>query len=161
MRTVLLLSLAVGVLAAATPAGSAVKPQKISLLEVENTVVGTGGFNPTGNTPPTPGQGFVIGSDFYRWKSGQRGTHAGTLRAVCTLTDINIQRGVGHLLCTGVASLTGGQLLVSGLVPFGDRFVIPIAGGTGVYAGATGYVRIKNIGGEDSGKSADLFVITG
>jgi hypothetical protein len=44
----------------------------------------------------------------------------------------------------------------------GEKFWIPIVGGTGSYTGATGYVEVTNgIGGQDSNKSNDKFVITG
>jgi hypothetical protein len=161
VRGLVRIAVVIGLLTAVGSAGGAVRPQRISLLEVEASFVGTGGFNTTGTVPPAPGQGFVISSDLYRWKGVSRGAHAGTLHAVCTFTDVNRAARVAHTVCTGVASLPAGQILVSGIVGEANRFVLPIAGGTGAYTGAKGFVRIKNIGGEDSSTSADIFVITG
>ena len=61
-----------GVLAAAASAGAAVKPQTINLLEIDNSFVGTGGFNAQGRTAPAVGQGFVFGSNLYKWNGVNR-----------------------------------------------------------------------------------------
>jgi hypothetical protein len=161
VRALVRIAVVVGLLVAVASAGGAVKPQRISLLEVEKSFLGTGGLDPTGTAPPAPGQGFVLESDLYRWKGVRRGAHVGTLHAVCTFTDVHLKERVAHSVCTGIASLPAGQILVSGVVGEGNRFVLPIAGGTGAFTGAKGVVRIKNIGGGDSNASADVFVITG
>ena len=81
-----------------------------------------------------------------------------TLNVVCTFVDTQ----AGKTICTAAASLSGGRITASGLIPNGPKFTLPIVGGTGSYAGAKGYVEVtNNIGGKDTNKSNDKFVITG
>ena len=61
-------------------------------------------------------------------------------------------------ICTGGLLLPGGQLTVSGVIKQTELFNIPIVGGTGIYAGARGYVHVKSISDDNS---ADTIVITG
>ncbi len=123
--------------------------------------MGTGGLDMTFSSPPKPGQGFVLESDFYKWKGTKRGAHAGTLEVMCTITKVNIEKGQVSQVCTGAALLAGGQITIVGRIPQSNEFDVPIVGGTGVYAGARGYVRVTSIGGDNSDNSADTFVITG
>ncbi len=161
MKAFVSAALGVGAIAVAVAAGAAVKPQTISLVEVQTSFVGMGGADPTFSTPPKPGQGFALTSDLYKWKGTTRGAHFGTLHAVCTLTKIDLAKYAAWQVCTGGAVFPGGQIAVAGEIPQADVFEVPIVGGTGVYAGARGYVRVKSIGGENSNTSADTFVITG
>jgi hypothetical protein len=150
-----------GALTATASSGAAVKPQTINLLEIDNSFVGTGGFNAQGRTAPAVGQGFVFGSNLYKWNHSKRGAQYGTTQVACTFTSINLAKNTSADICTGVASLPAGQIVVSGLTTQSNSFVIPIVGGTRAYTGAKGYVRIKNIGGSNSGKSVNTIVITG
>ena len=156
LRGIVLASLVLGVLAVAAAPGAAVKPQKINLLMVDTSIVD---INVDPNSPPTVGKQFVIESDFYKWNGSKRGAHVGTVQTVCTFTKIT---GNGYWqVCTGAALLPGGQVTVAGSILQGAVFDIPVVGGTGAYAGARGYVRIKSIGNGNTGKSAATFVITG
>ena len=144
----------------AVPAAVAATPQTFALLEVNTSFVGAAGFDTMGTTPPQVGQGFVIGSDYYKWKGTKRGAKVGTLNAACTFLTAPT-RPSGKTVCTAVASLPGGKITAVGLAG-NDQFTIPIVGGTGTYAGAKGYVEItNNIGGKSTNKSIDRFVITG
>jgi hypothetical protein len=145
------------VLAVAAAPGAAVKPQTINLLMVDKSIVDIGVVDP--NSPPKVGKQFVIESDFYKWNGSKRGAHVGTVQTVCTFTKIT---GNGYWqICTGAALLLGGQFTVAGSILQGAVFDIPVVGGTGVYTGARGYVRIKSIGNGNTGKSAATIVITG
>ena len=136
----------------------AAKPQTFSLLEVSTSFVGSGGFDAFGNSPPKIGQGFILASDYYKWNGTKRGAPAGSLNVVCTFVDVN----AGKTVCTAAASLAGGRITAAGLIPDGPKFQLPIVGGTGAYTGAKGYVEVtNNIGGQDTNKSNDKFVITG
>ena len=42
-----------------------------------------------------------------------------------------------------------------------STFEIPIVGGTGGYAGANGYVHVRQLGSDNNDNSAATFVITG
>ena len=93
----------------------AAKPQTFSLLEVSTSFVGSGGFDAFGNTPPKIGQGFVLASDYYKWNGTKRGARAGSLNVVCTFVDTQ----AGKTICTAAASLSGGRITASGLIPDG------------------------------------------
>ncbi len=161
MRSALFGLVVAAALVAASTAGSAVKPQTFNLLEVSTSFVGAAGFDETGNTPPKTGQGFVIGSDFYKWRGTKRGAHAGTLNASCMwVTDPNTPSA--KTICTAVAAFPGGKITAIGVIGTGTTFSLPIVGGTGIYTGAQGYVKVTQaLGGPDSNKSNDKFVITG
>jgi Allene oxide cyclase barrel like domain len=102
----------------------------------------------------------VITSDYYRWNGVKRGARVGTLKAVCLFVTQPTSDS-GTSLCTGVATLPAGTITVVGLVR-GAKFRVPIVGGTGAYTGAKGYLAItNNLGGPNTNKSNDKFVITG
>ena len=160
MKGVASTALVLCALAAVAASGAAVKPQTFNLLEVNTSFVGAGGFDEMGNSPPKIGQGFVLGSDYYKWNGTKRGAHVGTLNASCTWLTAPTSAS-GKTVCTAVASLPGGKITAVGLTD-GNKFRVPIVGGTGIYTGAKGYVEVtNNLGGENSNKSNDKFVITG
>jgi hypothetical protein len=135
------------------------KAQTINLLEVQTVFVGAGGFD--GTAPPKVGQGFVVGSDYYKWDGSKRGARFGTLDVSCVFVT-NPQPDGSKTVCPAVASLPGGRITASGLIPDAHRFTIAIVGGTGRYLGAQGYVEVTNgIGGENTNKANDKLVITG
>lgn len=157
LKGFVLASLVLGVLAVAATSGAAVKPQTINLLMVDKSIVDIGALDP--NSQPKVGKQFVLESDFYKWNGTKRGAHVGTFQAVCTFTKITVN---GYwLVCTGAALLPGGQLSVAGSLLQDPLFDIAVVGGTGLYTGARGYVRIKSIGNGSTGKSAATIVITG
>ena len=157
LKGLVLASLVLVALAVAATPGAAVKPQTISLLMVDKSIVDIGVVDP--NSPPKVGKQFVIESDFYKWNGSKRGAHVGTLQAFCTFTRIT---GNGYWeICTGAALLPGGTITVAGSLLQGPLFDIAVVGGTGVYTGARGYVRFKSIGNGNTGKSAATIVITG
>ena len=100
------------------------------------------------NNRPDVGDLFISGSDLYSWAGGKRGAHVGVIRVVCTLVAPNAGQ------CQGTFSLLGGTLETAGYVHFGTTTRVPIAGGTGIYAGAHGTFTSTPIGGPDSPKSA-------
>ena len=118
----------------------------------------TGGWS--GNSAPSLGQGFIVLSDLYKWKGNARGAWAGTLNASCTFVFIAPNGFSFKAQCNATANLAGGKLSILGQY-YGSPSLIPIVGGTGAYTGAKGYVRLLNIGPEESSNSADTFVITG
>jgi hypothetical protein len=157
MKAGLLVCAVLGALAVVASAGAA-EAQKIPLVEVQTSFVGTGGWN--ANSFPSVGQGFIATSDLYRWKGRVRGAWAGTLNAHCTFVTVDTTQFAFKALCSASANLAGGRISVSGLY-YGSGSQIPIVGGTGVYTGAKGYVRLVDLGGDNSSITADTFVITG
>jgi hypothetical protein len=160
MQRLLAVCVFAGAMLVVASSGAAVQPQTFNLLEVSESFVGAGGFDANGSAPPKAGEGFIGTSTFYKWSGAKRGARFGTLDLQCTF--LNDPTGpASKTLCTAIASFPAGKLTVIGLVGNGNTFDLPILGGTGVYAGAKGYVRVRNIGGNNSNKSADTIVITG
>lgn len=91
---------------------------------------------------------FISGSDLYSWAGGRRGAHVGVIRVMCTL----VAPDAGQ--CQGVFSLPGGTLEFVGYIRFHVTTRVPIAGGTGIYAGAHGIFTSTPIGGPHSPKAA-------
>jgi hypothetical protein len=147
-----------GTLVGIGSAAEAAQPQKFNLLEVNTSFVGTGGFDVNANRPPAVGEGVAIDGSFYKLNSHKQGARYGTLHIVCTFTDSR-----GTSVCTAVASLPPGKIVASGRTPGNSAkpYDIPILGGSGRYAGASGHVRIKTVGGSSSNKAVDTIVITG
>lgn len=147
-----------GTFAAIGSTADAAQPHKFNLLEVDTSFVGTGGFDVNANRPPLVGQGVAIDGGFYKLNGRKQGARYGTLHIGCTFIDAR-----GTSICTAVASLPTGKIVASGRTPSNasNPYSIPIAGGSGVYAGATGHVRIKTIGGSSSSKAVDTIVISG
>ena len=149
----------VGVLAVGVVSSSAaVKPQTLSLMEVDTSFAGTGGYNATGNAPPSAGQGITFSGTLYKWAGSKRGAAVGHLLVLCTATTSDPEA-----LCNAVASLPSGtiDLLGTANLNSGSVKAIGIVGGTGSYVGAQGYLTSKNIGNPNGGISADLFHLTG
>jgi len=147
-RLVIACTAAVSLLVAAI-AQSAQGPRTLRFLEVswpdrKNTFVDN-----NQNSRPDVGDLFIRGSDLYAWAGGKRGAHVGASRVMCSLVAPNAGQ------CQGTFSLPGGTLEAVGYVRFGARAHVPIAGGTGIYAGAHGTLASTPIGGRDSPKSAD------
>lgn len=132
-------------------AGASMKPQTISLLEVDTGYAGVGGYDTSGNAAPAPGQGVAFSGTLYRWAGARRGAAAGHVQAVCTATP------GGGGVCQGVISLASGTLALVGPTSLGGGpSNIPIVGGTGAYVGASGYMHSHDIGGPNSSESADV-----
>jgi hypothetical protein len=140
------LALSVGV---ATSSGS-VKPQTLSLLEVDTSFAPTGGWSETSGVPPAIGQGFAFGGILYKWAGTRRGKAVGHIAAMCTVVTKN------DALCHGSLSLPVGviELLTHFNLSNEGAQDIPVVGGTGAYVGAQGYMRTTPIGGGDSNKSS-------
>lgn len=155
MKVIAVVAVIVGLAASAVAYGAA--PQKkLEVIEVTRAFHGAGGLDENFQTMPKPGQGFVIESDLYRWRGLKRGTHVGTLQAFCTYIGFTGRNG--SLVCTGGMTLPAGKITVAGAIRQSDLFEIPIVGGSGAYAGAQGYVRVRSI---SQNVSADTIVFTG
>lgn len=106
------------------------------------------------NREPRGGDAFAFTDGLYKWAGKKRGARIGRVEVLCTFTTFD--RGAGTGLCTGSFFLPAGQVLASGFLRFTDgpgRFTIPVVGGTGAYANARGFIKIRDIGGENSDKS--------
>lgn len=93
------------------------------------------------NQPPKPGDRFWFHDEVYTWQGAHRGAHVGHVNVLVTM----LARNTGYL--TGVATLPGGTLSVSGENRFDSRGdTLAVVGGTGAYAGARGEVITRDIG---------------
>jgi hypothetical protein len=153
---------ALAVLAVAVSPGSAInKPQTFSLLSVSSgTETPIDGF--TFQRQPVPGDRFVFTDQLYKWAGVKRGTHVGHDEGICTFTRINVTSTSfgGSAQCAATFFLPGGQIEVQGVLPIVEgplKFVVPVIGGTGVYANARGTVHIRDLGNGDTGKSNNDF----
>jgi hypothetical protein len=151
------------VMVGAAASSAAPKPQTISLLEIDNPIVGTGGF-PTGfNAPPSAGQGFIVTGVLYKWAGTKKGAPVGNIRAVCTVTSVNLTNTGGAIWthCDVALSLPSGVIEASGPLNIaGAANNVPVVGGNSTYVGAQGYVNHRNIGPQDSNNSSDVIHIT-
>jgi hypothetical protein len=66
----------------------------------------------------------------------QNGRKAGSSDVMCVFVSRNAGR------CSGTLRLAGGTLEASGGTRFGGRFSLPVVGGTGRYAGASGELTV-------------------
>ena len=131
-------------------------PQTISLLEVDSSLTGTGGYDISATAGPAPGEGVTFAGTLYRWVGARRGAAVGHVQAVCTVTS----RG-GGVICEGLVSLPSGTIALLGPAnPRGGPTDIPVVGGSGAYVGAQGYMRSVAIGGKNSTESADTIHLT-
>jgi hypothetical protein len=149
-------SVVVGALAVVVvSAAAAAKPQTISVLEVDTTFAGTGGYNAASNGPPSAGQGVTFSATVYKWAGAKRGKPLGHLQVLCTVTSGSSG------LCNGAMSLPSGLIELLGPVNLNGNSPTDIAvvGGTGAYVGAQGYMHTKPIGGQNSSTSADVIHI--
>jgi len=152
-----LVSVAVGVLVGgAVSSWAAVEPQTISLLEVDTSYAGVGGYDTLGSAPPSVGQGVTFGGTVYRWAGTARGAAVGHVQAVCTVTSAR------EAVCEGLVTLPAGTLVLVGPANLsGGASDIPVVGGSGGYVGAEGYMHSAPIGGQNSNQSADVIHLVG
>jgi hypothetical protein len=130
---------------AATQATGAAGPSTLSFLDV--SVRSTPAFD-AGRGEPRPGDRVFLADVLYAWRGSHRGARAGSIASTLTFMSPFGKRGATVDLA-GQLFLRGGALRVEGVVhvvPGPNHFVLPIAGGTGSYAGARGTVDLKDIG---------------
>ena len=133
----------------ATPGLAIDRPQVFSLLDVTESEHPIGDFQ--FNREPRGGDRFAFTDGLYKWAGANRGARVGRVEVLCTFTTF--ERGVGTALCTGDFFLPAGQVLASGFLRFTDgpgRFTLPVVGGTGAYANARGFLRIRDLAGGNS-----------
>lgn len=124
---------AVGSVSLASASPAARGPETLTLVAVESGV----------DTPIDVGaRGDSLGDGVYFVESLYRaGRKVGRTDVVCHFFGRSVAR------CSGTLSLAAGRLEAAGTIRFSGRsFSIPILGGTGTYAGASGVLRITELG---------------
>jgi hypothetical protein len=162
MRSVLALVAALAaVLSIAVSSASAIdRPQTFSLLEIDESDIAINGFD--FQREPRAGDGFGFISGLYKWAGTKRGARVGHDEGVCTFLKVSAseQGFSASAHCVASFFLPAGTVLVEGFIRFTEgpgRFDVAVIGGTGAYANARGFVRIRDIGAEDSGHSSLAF----
>ncbi len=155
------LSLAV-VLGVAAPATAITEPQVFSVLEVEGPEIEVDPISD--DQPPRAGTRIGFTSTLYAWAGTKRGKRVGGLDGMCTFMKIDLVAEAATVFCHAEWRLPGGRILGAGSIRFsessGPVFRIPVIGGLGAYHNAKGYVVIRSVGGENSGKSVNEFHLT-
>jgi hypothetical protein len=141
---------------ASSPASALSRPQVFSLLDVtNNNVQPIAGF--TFSRLPQAGDRFALDDVMYKWAGTKRGAAVGHLFGLCTFVSVSPPPSFhARGLCTGDFRLPAGSVLVEGTVGFTNgpsRFALPVIGGTGAYANARGFVKIRDLGTGDSSNS--------
>ena len=135
----------------AASASALSSPRTFSLLEVSsNNEQPIGGF--TFDRPPVGGDQIAVTNALYRWAGTKKGARAGRDEVLLTFIT-GFGSDFSHnatVLFVAQVYLYGGTILVEGygqINPNGpSRHTIPIAGGTGIYANARGYVNVRDLG---------------
>jgi hypothetical protein len=127
-------------------AAASSSPHTFSLLEVDipknDRPLGNFSFD----RPPAGGDQFVVKNALYR--NGARVGHVKVLHTFVTGFGSDFSHKATVLFLAQVY-LHSGTMLVQGhglVNPDGpSRLTIPIVGGTGTYAGASGFLRVRNL----------------
>ena len=146
-------------IALVSPASALTKPQTFSLLDVERSSAELDNFDFSG--PPKPGQRFTFIDNLYKWAGTKRGARVGYSEGLCTFTRITSSTFTAH--CTASFFLPGGQIYAGAFLTFHEgpgNFTVPVLGGTGIYSNVRGYIRIRDLGDGNTGKSNNEFHLT-
>jgi len=132
-------------------------PKVFSFLDVSGPSQPIGGFN--FNRPPVAGDRFEINDVLYKWAGTKRGARVGHVEGIGTfLSDFGPDFSrYATVLFVAQAYIPGGSIVVEGharINPRGpSRFTLPVVGGTGTYADARGFVKIRDLGNGNQDKS--------
>jgi hypothetical protein len=159
-RCFLALVAAVVVSAGWVTSSSAISSRQVfSLLDVTARDLPLGDFSFENQRPPAGGDQFAFLDDLYKWDGTERGARAGRVRGTGTFItgfgrDFS-QRAL--VFFSAQAYLKGGTLLVQGYGTVNARgpskFTFPVTGGTGIYANARGFVKVRDLGDGNQDKS--------
>ena len=137
-------------------ASAAGNPKVFSLLAVDN---GKGqplnGF--MFDRAPHAGDQFPISEDLYAWAGVKRGTRVGSDAGVGMF--LTATKTGGSTVFNVQANLPGGTVIVSGIGPATNgpsSFTLAVIGGTGKYADAHGYVKVRGMAGNKTSLSFNL-----
>jgi hypothetical protein len=131
-------------------------PKVFSLLAVDNgKAQPLNGF--AFDRGPRAGDQFPISEDLYKWSGVKRGAKVGRDAGVATF--LTVTKTGGSIVFNVQANLPGGSIIVSGIGPATDgpsTFALAVIGGTGTYANAHGYVKVRGIGGSKTNLDFNL-----
>jgi hypothetical protein len=147
---------------AVTGASGISRPQTFSVLEIDESDASTNiGFE--FQREPKPGDRFAFKSSLYKWAGVKRGARIGYDNGLCTFARVPTPLSEHSTItahCVAGFHLPGGQIVAEGFIDLPNGPItanVPVVGGTGAYGNARGWVRVHDIGVEDSGHSALTF----
>jgi Dirigent-like protein len=142
-----------------TSASAISSPQTFSLLEIStsNSQQPVGDF--TFNRAPVGGDQLAVANDLYTWAGTKKGARVGRDEVLLTFIT-GFGPDFSHkatVLFVAQLYLHGGTVLAQGygqVNPNGpSRYTFPIVGGTGSYAGARGYLNVRDLGDGNQNKT--------
>lgn len=124
------------------------KPETLVLLGLPDRFEPIEGFSETG--PPAVGARVLITERLRELNGGKAGARVGRTEVLCTVIGTWGKSHRSPAYCTAAYFLPAGQILVAGfgpspVGPSGAK--VPIVGGTGAYANARGYVKVRDLPG--------------
>jgi hypothetical protein len=114
----------------------------------DETYTPKGGKPTKGDPQQRPGVGDTFG---FVDENSQDGTKIGTDSGACTIVKASEKSSTAHCLVT--LTFGNGTIAVEGDAEFSENsapFTVPITGGTGAYAGATGSAKVVEVNDADS-----------
>jgi hypothetical protein len=141
----------------ATAASAVNNPRVFDLLDAPPGVDQPMGFS--FEQPPVGGDRFGFHHTLYKWNGIRRGARVGHLQVVITFVT-----GFGPrfthpalTLIDAQAFLPGGTVMVVGYGRISadgpSRLTLPVVGGTGIYANARGFIKVRDLGNGNNDRS--------
>lgn len=136
------------ILIAISPTSAVTKPETLVLRGLPERFEPLQGFSADGL--PSTGAQAVFTEQLHQLKGRKVGARVGRTEGLCTVigTWKNSHRAPAY--CAVSLSLPDGKILVAGFGPFPvgpSGSTVPIVGGTGAYANARGYVKVRDLPG--------------
>ena len=140
-----------------TSASALSTPRVFNLLDAPPGVDQPMGF--TFEQPPVGGDRFGFHHTLYKWDGPRRGAKVGHLQVVVTFVT-----GFGPrfthpalTLIDAQAYLPGGTVMVTGYGHISangpSRLTLPVVGGTGIYANARGFIKVRDLSNGNNDRS--------
>jgi hypothetical protein len=150
LRIALAAAFVICVLAAPVASAGTTDPYLLRLIGVQEQ----DRFVDVGEPGESAGDRFMAREGLYRWgRTGQLGAKVGRLYVSCELVGL----GGGVINCSATAFVPNGTIVAGGFIRADSEFSVAVLGGTGIYRGVGGVVRVRDIA---SNRSAYVFRLT-
>ena len=139
-------------------ASASSSPQVFSLLGVSQPAQPINGY--MFGRAPRAGDQFGIADNLYKWAGTKRGARAGHDQGIGTFQ--NVGKTSQTALFTVTVYLSGGTMFVEGMdktINGPSSLTLPILGGTGKYAGASGYVAVRPLGTNGNNSNLEFHLL--
>jgi len=145
---VVLALIAVIVVVGATTSASAISsPQVFNLLYVPSQFGPLNGI--VSDREPRGGDQFATAGTLYKWAGTKQGARVGRSQGIATVQSLGANGAT--VLFFSQTYLPGGTILSQGYGVIGAaaKATFSVIGGTGIYAGVRGYVKLRDIGNQN------------